>query len=92
MQPAFLVGLRVWQNQNHYLQGVPFGTHTVPKADGVPTITPTLVFSDPLTITATTTVLRTPEFTHIARPTIFPPRHRVNRRVCSNGHCVTEWF
>jgi len=67
---AFLVGLRVWQNQSHYLQGTP----TVPKADGVPTITPTLVFSNPphLTITATTTVLQTPDYTRIVRPTIFP--------------------
>jgi len=91
---AFLVGLRVWQNQNHYLQGAPSITPTVPKADGVPTITPTLVFSDspPLTITATTTVLQTPGFTRMARPTIFPARHGVGRRVCSNGYCVTEWF
>jgi len=91
---AFLVGLRVWQNQSHYLQGAPNVTPTVPKADGVPTITPTLVFSGPpsLTITATTTVLQTPGFTRIARPTIVASSHRVSRRVCSNGYCVTELF
>jgi len=91
---AFLVGLRVWQNENHYPQGAPTVTPVVPKADGVPTITPTLVFSNPppLTITATTTVLQTPDFTRIVRPTIFPPHHKVSRRVCSNGYCVTEWF
>jgi len=98
---AFLVGLRVWQNQNHYLQGtptvtpaVPMNPPEVPKADGVPTITPTLVFSGPppLTITATTTVLQTPGFTRIVRPTVFPPQHRASRRVCTNGYCVTELF
>jgi len=91
---AFLVGLRVWQNQNHYLGGAPTVTPSVTEADGVPTITPTVVFSDspPLTITATTTVLRTPDFTHVMRPTIVPPQYRASRRVCSNGYCVTEWF
>jgi len=94
---AFLVGLRVWQNQNHYLQGVPNVTPTVPVtpgADGVPTITPTVVFSNPphLTITATTTVLKTPDFTRITKPTIHPAQYRASRRVCSNGYCVTELF